>query len=416
MLSKLSAVPRPVLFYLASSFFMGLSNTIFDVVFNFYLAERGIDEASAGVIYAVATGVMAVAVVPLLLLGRVVSQRAILVGASVLFACPFAAMPFVTSVPAASAFLSVNLAGMLGQLSVGNSIAGAHVSPAARTRLFSGFFICYLGAGAVGSTLVSLLGGLLDTSDLRKYQFFLLLSFLSGCLLVAARVASARQAPRAAAAGTDAASRPPGERRNFVVLFVAAGCLGASIALVFRFANVLFAQIYDLPVGEVSLILGGDKIISVIGAVSAPLLVRRFSLRPSAAFFGVLACVSLLVQSLTVPLAVFTVFYMVRLLANYCLMPLLDTVAMSGFAPARRLVSISLRQSSFYLGGAVAAAVYGNLLNQGDWRAALWVSGGCALAGALAVTLVRDAEAAPPPPDAGAGAEKSGDKVVLEHA
>ncbi|MEW1902102.1 hypothetical protein [Streptomyces sp. NPDC086147] len=47
---------------------MGLANTIFDVVFNFYLAERGISEGDAGVIYAVATGAMAVAVVPLLLL------------------------------------------------------------------------------------------------------------------------------------------------------------------------------------------------------------------------------------------------------------------------------------------------------------------------------------------------------------
>ncbi|MET9936245.1 MFS transporter, partial [Streptomyces sp. NPDC006324] len=198
-----------------------------------------------------------------------------------------------------------------------------------------------------------------------------------------------------------------GERRNFVTLFVASGFLGASIALFFRFANVLFAQIYDISVSDISLILGTDKIVSIFGAIFAPVLVKKFSLRPSAAFFGMLAVVGLVLQTFTVPLVVFAVLYLLRLLFNYCLMPLLDTVAMSGFAPARQIVSIALRQSSFYLGGAVAAAVYGSLLDGGRWQAALWVSAGCALVGSLAMTLVRNAERAPEP---------AGEGKVMENA
>ncbi|WP_394617339.1 hypothetical protein JNUCC0626_48390 [Lentzea sp. JNUCC 0626] len=75
MTEKHSGMPKAVYFYLAASFFMGLANTVFDIVFNFYLAERGIDEADTGLIYAIATGVMAVAVVPILVIGRYVSQR-----------------------------------------------------------------------------------------------------------------------------------------------------------------------------------------------------------------------------------------------------------------------------------------------------------------------------------------------------
>ncbi|MFE0254339.1 MFS transporter [Streptomyces sp. NPDC059010] len=395
MFSKLASVPRPIYFYLAASFFMGLANTIFDVVFNFYLAERGINEGDAGVIYAIATGAMAVAVVPLLFLGRFMSQRALLIGASVLYTVPFAGLPFVASVASASVVLSLILAGMLGLLSVGNAIAGAQVPQAARTRLFSAFFISYLGAGVIGSALVSVVSGWLHTSDLEKYRFFLLLSFLAAGLMLVLRLPSARTVAKTAAAASQEESRAPVEKRNFVALFLAAGFLGASIALFFRFANVLFQQIYDIPVSDISLILGTDKIVSIFGAIFAPVLVKRFSLRPSAAFFGVLAVLGLLLQSLTVPLAVFIVLYLLRLLFNYCLMPLLDTVAMSGFAPARQMVSIGMRQSSFYLGGAVAAAVYGDLLDAGQWQTALWVSAACALVGSLAMTMVRSNEPVP---------------------
>ncbi|MEV7519292.1 MFS transporter [Streptomyces sp. NPDC091371] len=395
MRGKFAAVPRPVYFYLAASFFMGLANTIFDVVFNFYLAERGISEGDAGVIYAIATGAMAVAVIPLLLLGRYVSQRTLLIGASLLYTLPFAGLPFVSSVASASVVLSLILAGMLGLLSVGNAIAGAQVPESGRTRLFSTFFICYLGAGVIGSALVSGVSGLLDTSDLEKYRFFLLLSFLAACVMLVLRFPSARSLPRPAARASHEQGEVTGEKRNFAALFVAAGFLGASIALFFRFANVLFSQIYDISVSDISLILGTDKIVSIFGAIFAPVLVKRFSLRPSAVIFGILAVLGLVLQTLTVPLAVFIVLYLLRLLFNYCLMPLLDTVAMSGFAPARQIVSIALRQSSFYLGGAVAAAVYGELLDGGRWQAALWISAACALVGSLAMTFVRNAERAP---------------------
>jgi MFS family permease len=392
---KLSAVPRPVYFYLAASFFMGLANTIFDTVFNFYLEERGIHEAGAGLIYAVATGAMAVAVVPLLLLRRVVSPRHLLIGASVLYALPFAGLPFVKSVPAAAIVLSLILSGMLALLSVGNSIAGAHVPESARTRLFSAFFICYLGAGALGSAIVSLGSSRLPLADLDKYRCLLAVALAAALVMLVLRIPSAEVAAEEAAAASETGTRKPGELRNLVAVFIAAGFLGASIALVFRFANVVFAQAYGLPIGEISLILGGDKIVSIFGAIFAPLVVRRFSLRPSAAVIGALVFAGLVLQSFVIPLTVFVVLYLLRLLLNYGTMPLLDTVAMAGFERSRQLVSISLRQASFYLGGAVAAAVYGRLLGEGHWQAALWVSAGCALVGTLAMTWVRDAGSGP---------------------
>lgn len=395
MTDKLTAVPKAVYFYLAASFFMGLANTVFDIVFNFYLAERGIDEADTGLIYAISTGVMAVAVVPILVIGRYVSQRYLLIGAAVLYTLPFAGLPFVDSIASAAVVLSLILAGMLALLSVGNSIAGALVPEHARTRLFSGFFISYLGAGVAGSAVVSLGTKWLGGSDLDKYRVLLVVAFAAALVMLVLRVPSAKVVGEKAVTAADTGESKGGARRNFVVLFIAAAFLGASIALVFRFANVVFAQAYGLPLSDISLILGGDKIVSIFGAIFAPLVVKKFSLRPSAVVIGVLAAVGLVLQSLMIPLTIFVILYLARLLFNYGLMPLLDTVAMSGFARSRHLMSISVRQSSFYLGGAVSAAVYGQLLSKGQWQAALWVSAACALVGALAMALVRDAEPSP---------------------
>lgn len=396
--TKLSAVPRPVIFYLASSFFMGLANSTFDTVFNFYLAQRGIYEGGAGTIYAIATGAMAVAVIPLLLLRRFVSQRNLLIGASVLYTVPFAFLPFVKTVPAAALVLSLILSGMLALLSVGNAMAGAQVPAAARPRLFSTFFISYLGAAALGSVLVSVGTKWHGMDDLGKYRMLLMVAFAAALVMLVLRIPSAKVAAAETAPVAEVAGERAGERRNFVAIFVASSFLGASIALVFRFANVVFSQAYHLEVGDISLILSGDKIVSIFGAIFAPLIVKRFSLRPSVAIIGVLVVAGLVLQSLAIPLTVFVVLYLARLLLNYGMMPLLDTVAMTGVAQSRQLVSVSLRQSSFYLGGAIAAAVYGQLLDRGHWQATLWVSAGCALVGALAMTLVRDSAATTPAP------------------
>ncbi|WP_394617338.1 MFS transporter [Lentzea sp. JNUCC 0626] len=248
----------------------------------------------------------------------------------------------------------------------------------------------------MGSAVVSVGARWLGGNDLDKYRVLLVVAFAAALVMLVLRVPSARvEIGAKPIAATETSTGRSSARRNFIVLFIAAAFLGASVALVFRFANVVFAQAYGLRLSDISIILGGDKIVSIFGAIFAPLVVKKFSLRPSAVVIGVLAAVGLVLQSLTIPLTIFVALYLARLLFNYGLMPLLDTVAMSGFTRSRHLVSISVRQSSFYLGGAVAAAVYGQLLSQGQWQAALLISAACALVGALAMALVPDAEASP---------------------
>lgn len=144
-----------------------------------------------------------------------------------------------------------------------------------------------------------------------------------------------------------------------------------------------------MNISEISLIMGGDKIVSIIGALFAPLLVKRFSLKPTIIIAGILTAGCLYSQSLHVPVFIFIVLYFLRLLLNYCLMPLLDTLAITGFAKERTLLSTSIRQLSFYLGSALSAILYGDLLDKGHWEQTLMISAMLALTGALFMSLIR---------------------------
>lgn len=389
--------PRQVSAYLLASFCMGLANAIFDNVFNFYLAERGISPGGAGAIYAIATLVMALAVVPMLIADRFFSKNAVLLGASLLFAVPYFAFPFVSSALSATIVLSLVLSGMLMLLSVGNSIAGGLVAPEHRPRLFGAFFVSYLGAGIIGSIWVAYAAQGSIGQNLQQYRTLLLMAACSAAIMFVFRLFSRAPAvpqedrPTAATAAKSLGRIPltSTEKRRLLILFGSALFLGASMALVFRFANVLFMQAYDLPVSDISMILALDKGISIAGAIIVPLIVTRFSARKTTLVLGLVVFSALVAQSAPAPLAVFVGLYLFRLLLNYGQMPLLDAGAIFGFRSQTTLVSSGVRQSGFYLGGAGAAAVYGWLLNLGYWQTALWVAAGTALAGSLLLCLLQ---------------------------
>jgi predicted MFS family arabinose efflux permease len=135
--------------------------------------------------------------------------------------------------------------------------------------------------------------------------------------------------------------------------------------------------------------MGGDKVVSIVGALFAPMLVKRFSLKPAVIIAGIMTAACLFFQTLHVPVAIFITLYFLRLLLNYCLMPLLDTLAITGFSKDRTLLSTSIRQLAFYLGSALSAIAYGDLLDGGHWENALIISAVLALSGAIFMSLIR---------------------------
>ncbi len=138
--------------------------------------------------------------------------------------------------------------------------------------------------------------------------------------------------------------------------------------------------------------LGLDKIVSIFGALCAPVLVKKYNLKRILLLIGVITFSVLLLQSLLLPFAVFISLYFGRLILNYALMPLLDTLTISGFDNNRILISSSIRQLSFYLGGAFAAMIYGELFQNQDWAKALIYSAIMTLCGAIALYFVKEKE------------------------
>lgn len=375
--------------FLVATFLMGLSNGMFDAVYNFYLEERGIDKTNTGHIYAIAMAMMAAAVIPLILASRRVSQKKLLLVFSFLYALPFILLPVLTTVWASAFTLGLILSGMIAQLSLGNSLMGSNIDAGNRTTLFSCFFVSYLGAAMTGSVAVSAITHFSQFAALRNYQAILAASFISALLMIYFRIKSILGINEPGSDERRFKSAKNMEWSNFIILFIAASLLGASITLIFRFVNIFFNLAYSMNISEISLIMGGDKVVSIVGALFAPMLVKRFSLKPAVIIAGIMTAACLFFQTLHVPVAIFITLYFLRLLLNYCLMPLLDTLAITGFSKDRTLLSTSIRQLAFYLGSALSAIAYGDLLDGGHWENALIISAVLALSGAIFMSLIR---------------------------
>ncbi len=376
-------------YFLIATFLMGLSNGMFDAVYNFYLEARGIDKTATGFIYAVAMSMMAAAVVPLIYLSRKIAQKKLLLIAACLYSLPFMLLPVLSSVWASAVTLGLILSGMIALLSLGNALMGSHIDPKSRTTLFSWFFVSYLGAAMTGSVVVSIVTHFSETAALRHYQWILTASFISSLLMIGFRVKSVQGISEPEKDNRHFSGIKSTEWLNFITLFIAALLLGASITLVFRFINIVFHLAYTMNISEISLIMGADKIVSIIGAVFAPLIVKRFSLKIAIIIIGIMTFICLYLQSLPISVVLFISLYFIRLFLNYCLMPLLDTLAITGFAEGKTLLSTSIRQLSFYMGSALSAILYGDLLDAGRWEETLVISSVFALAGAVFMSLIR---------------------------
>lgn len=394
----------PIVAYYIATFFMGLANFTFDNIFNFYLDTQGVPPDALGRIYGVATLVMAVTVVPLLALKNTLQQGTLLIVGSLIYAIPYVAIPFVTDELSATVVLSLVLSGMLVMLSAGNAIAGSSVSESNHTRLFAGFFVVHLGAGMVASIVsaLSTQGIESDADAVVRYRILLVVAAASAIVMLLFRYYSLpdkgqNNRRRTFGDGSTAAERASAPRRanlssseirRLIVLSGSAFLLGASMALIFRFSNLLLLQAYSLPISQISTILALDKLVSIAGAIIVPFVVARFSARLASLVFGILVFVSLSVQALAPPLVVFVLLYLFRLVLNYGQMPLLDAGALQGIKPGNFLVASGARQGMFYLGGAAAAAMYGEFLNLGNWHAAVWISALTALGGSLLLALL----------------------------
>lgn len=376
--------------FLISTGIMGFSNGLFDAVYNFYLESQGINKVGTGSIYAIAMFMMSAAVIPLVVASRKVSVKKLLIYSSAIYAFPFMLLPFFSSVLPSSVALGLILSGMIAILSAGNALFGSHVGEDKRTKLFTLFFSFYLSAAMLASFTVVTITKYSPFTPKANYIAILFTAFAFAVMMLITRIFSIQGVSDLSIKSENVTTNDNIEWSNFLIVFLAAFLLGGSITLIFRFANILFSQAYSLNISQISFVLGLDKIVSVIGALSAPMLVKKFNLKSTLLFIGIVTFVLLFSQSRYLPLTVFIGLYFGRLLLNYALMPLLDTLTITGFDKSRVLISSSVRQLSFYLGSAFAAIMYGSLFQHNDWTMALIYSAIMALAGTIALSFVKE--------------------------
>ncbi|HDZ9224732.1 TPA: MFS transporter [Vibrio cholerae] len=390
MFKDISSFDKATKYFLLSTVMMGLSNGLFDAVYNFYLEENGVNKVDTGNIYAFAMFVMSISVIPLIMLNNRFQTKNILIVSSFVYSLPFAALPMTTDVLTSSIILACILSGMIALLSSGNALFGAHVKEDMKTTFFSAFFISYLGAAMIGSFIVAGIVKYSTASDNVNYKIILIMSFLLSLVMIIFRFYSIRGIGDLPKKNKNEITLKSIEWKNFIALFISSFLLGASITLVFRFANIIYSQAYSLDISDISLVLGFDKIVSILGAIFAPIIVKKLQLKKTIFTIGALVFVILYSQSLEITLSIFVLLYFIRLLLNYALMPLLDTLAITGFDSSRTLISTSIRQLSFYLGSAVSAVIYGYLLNDGNWKYSLILSGILAFIGSIFLLMIKE--------------------------
>ncbi|WP_447766517.1 MFS transporter [Aeromonas veronii] len=383
--------------FLISTALMGFSNGLFDAVYNFYLEEKGIGKGESGDIYGLAMLIMSLSVLPLIIASQKISSKKILMAGSIIYALPFWLLIYADTVTTCALTLGLVLSGMIIVLSTGNSIFGSHIDASNKTTLFSFFFVAYLGAAMLASIGVAFVINAEISSSSDTYRYALYIASASALYMVHIRYKSIQNLSVPNNSSTFNGMWKNMEWANIAALTSAAFLLGGSITLIFRYANILFQQAYNLGVGDISYILGLDKLVSIFGAIFIPAFVRKVNLKTAVIVIGTLTVATLYMQSMSLPLIIFVTLYLLRLLLNYALMPLLDTLTITGFNQSRTLISSSLRQLSFYLGSAASAVIYGRFLESGEWDKALLFSALLAGLGIVSMSFIKVAQQEPQP-------------------
>lgn len=377
--------------YLVASGFMGLANGSFDAVFNFFLATKGLSKAEVGTIYSISMVGMSIAVILQGMASRRFGLRLVHRVAALQFALALFVIPFCGTVLTTGLVLSVVSGGFVGMLSTGAAIFGNRVAPDARVRLFSAFFVSYLGCAMVGSLAAAGFANISLWSAQGTYIAVLLAAGVLALIMCFFRETSIGMNPMELPQRHNAvqgSARP--DWFPLSTLFAASFMMGGSILLVFRFSNLIFTDVYQMSVGDTAVVLGVEKLFALAGALVAPGLKQRVSHRLLIGTLTVVAVASLLLQAALPTLGLFLLGYFLRITLNYTTMPILDAVSISAFTKGQSIVSTSTRQLAFYAGGAVAAIAYGALLQAGDAASAVALAAVMAALGGALLLLVRE--------------------------
>ncbi|MET9260816.1 MFS transporter [Amycolatopsis sp. NPDC004079] len=358
----------------------GLATGTFDMFYNLYLRQVGIESSQIGTIMLVGFIVMAVSVVPLSWLADVIGQRKAMLWSSFGMGIVMITFPFTTSFIGNLVLFSVaNLFSPVMLATVTAVVARNNPDEEQRFAMFRWGFIWFL----VSSALVNVLGGrLVAWTGGTGYEGPMIVAAVLGIGIGLARLGM-RDQPAAAPDGA-ALPDPAGLPRPKVWPVVAvAACVGAFSVLAVRFFNLLVTGMFDVSVDVLGYLMALERLTSAIAVlVLAPLLKRVGPV----AVTGVALILVLPLQMwgmFSASAAAFMLPYLMRQGVHYSQMPVLDLVTNRDVPNARKGFVNGAQKFGLFAGSGVAAQLYGIQLSQGSYKQALLVSGAFAVVAGL---------------------------------
>ena len=364
---------RLAIFLAAESIFnLGLS--VFFLLYNLYLLERGFDESFLGLVTALLTLGSVCGTLPA---GWFTARYGVGAALRITFlggAGVCAAQAWVTSREAllalsfvgglAAAFRAVTLAPAIAELT----------SASNRARGFSLFFALGIGMGILGGLLGGQLPGWMPQQQ----------ALWAGCGFAALAVVPTL-ALRFAPGGRERRQQVVYPRSPFVRRYLAAAAAWNLFVGAFpSFFNVYFARRFGAAASRIGLIFSGSQLAQVGALLLAPVVYARAGLGRGIALTQIAAAATLALLAPRWPLAAAGALYGAYMSFQYMSEPGWQTLLMNGVADQDRSGASALNFLVVFGAQAIAAALFGRAASRLGYPAPL---GGTAVVGLAAAAV-----------------------------
>lgn len=379
---------------LLHSLLFGLSLSIGDLLFNFYLVSLGYGKDTVGLLSTVFRFAAVLAGVPIgMLIDRAGPQRSIQIGLLV-FALGWSMQLMMTKLWAL--MLSQTIIGMAQILTMTavvpllTSVTDDERRPAVfGLNASSGMVIGLLG-GTFGGILPSIAASFVhaDPKSTLAYRLALITVVALGvvAILPVLRLIPAIERNRATQVANDA---PALTIRMLIHFAIPAFMLGIGAGAFLPFQNLFFREQFQLSDAFVGSILAWGSLSMGLGAMSGSLFSRRLGLKRASALLRVLATPAILVMLLPIlPVAVLGFFLRGAFIgASF---PLSDALIMRITPPSQRGTAVSLTSVMWSLGWALTSLISGWSLQRYGFTSALIVGAVSYIISALAILAIPD--------------------------
>lgn len=357
----LARLTPPVWRILAHSLLFGLSLSIADLLFNFYLVSLGYAADTAGLLSTVARGAGMVLGVPIgLLIDRLGAQRSLLAGV-LIYCVGWALLLQATGLWALiGAQFLVGAAFIMALTSV-TPLITMITTDDERATVFglnaSAALIIGLAGSTLGGVLPALSAGVLgvgaqDTAAYRLALASVIGLGIAAMLPVLGRLPAVEE-PRPLGQAAPVERRLPTRR---LLRFALAGLLlGVGGGAILPFQNLFFREVFGLSDAAVGVMIAVGALGAGLGALIGPPVTRRTGLRQGSALLRLLGTFGVLLM-LVPALAPAVVGFFLRGLFVAASFPMNDALVMRLTPPRQRGMAASL-MSVLWSGGWAAAAL-----------------------------------------------------------